>query len=110
VVLDQPLGRGIRVSTICKSEIEWRDDIDAAPKNQRILMIVVPDVPGHADIEPEIVVAHAYEGKQQWVIANTFGEPRQDARQTLRPLYWAYFGELPPGVTLRRLDIRDFNG
>jgi hypothetical protein len=52
------------MTTAFNSEIEWRSDIDAAPKDRRILMIVNPIVNGHADVQPEIVVGHAYEGRQ----------------------------------------------
>ena len=92
------------------TRIEWRSAIEAAPRTRRILMIAKPIVPGHADVEPEIVVAHGYEGAQRWVIANTFGEPRKDARLPLIPMYGADLGELPPDVIPRRLDIEDFKG
>ena len=48
-----------------------------------------------SDVAPEIVVAHGYDGKQKWVIADTFGEPRKDARPQLKPSYWANLGGLP---------------
>ena len=55
------------------SEIVWREDIANAPKDRRLLMIATPVVPGHVDTLPEMVVAHWYEGSEQWVIANVFG-------------------------------------
>jgi hypothetical protein len=98
------------MATIFASEIEWRSDISAAPKDQRILMIATPIVPGHVDLEPEIVVAHWYVGSERWVIADTFGEPRKDPRLELIPRYWAHFGKLPPDIKLRPLGIGDFKG
>jgi hypothetical protein len=92
-----------------KSEIEWRSDISGAPRNRRILMIATSVVPNQIK-EPEIFVAHWHGGSQGWVIADTVGEPRRQPRLDLNCLYWAELGELPPGIVLRRLDLRDFNG
>jgi len=92
------------------SKIVWRDDIANAPKDQRVLMIATPVVPGYVDTLPEMVVAHWYEGNEQWVIANVFGEGRSGARLELIPIYWANLCELPADITLRRLDDADFKG
>jgi hypothetical protein len=82
------------------SKIVWRDDIANALKDQRLLMIATPVVPGHVDTLPEMIVAHWYEGN----------EGRSGARLELIPIYWADLCELPSGVTLLRLDDADFKG
>jgi len=91
-----------------KTEIEWRSDISAAPKDRRILMIAIPIVPSQAGGLPDLVVSHWYEGTERWVTANVEGESRP--RLELRPMYWAEFRELPPGVKLRPLTFADFKG
>jgi hypothetical protein len=115
LALRTPTGCGIvfgpegSMSKSYKSEIEWRSDISGAPRNRRILMIATSVVPNQIK-EPEIFVAHWHGGSQGWVIADTVGEPRRQPRLDLNCLYWAELGELPPGIVLRRLDLRDFNG
>jgi uncharacterized protein YceK len=110
MIIDSPTEGDM--TTVFKSEIEWRSDIDAAPKDRRILMIVTPIVNGHADVQPEIVVGHSYDVPQNWVIADTFGEPRKNAaRLKLIPRFWAELGTLlPRDVNLRPLGVGDFKG
>jgi hypothetical protein len=98
------------MTTVFKSEIEWRSDIAAAPRDKRILMIATSMVPNEINDMPDLVVVHWYEGTEQWVAADVYGEPRPGARLALKPIYWAELGNLPPGTLLRELTIEDFRG
>ena len=98
------------MTTVFKSEIEWRSDVAAAPRDKPILMIATSMVPNQANDTPDMVVAHWYYGSEWWVAANVYGDPRPGARLPLKPIYWAELGNLPPGVSLRGLMIEDFRG
>ena len=90
--------------------IDWRKDVESAPRDQRVLMIATAIIPSHVGNLPEMVVAHWYEGTERWVVADVWGENRRGARLEFKPIYWAELCQLPEGVTLRPLTTDDFKG
>jgi hypothetical protein len=81
--------------------------MNGTPKGSAPAIDLRPKGMPNADLLPDIVIGHWYDGTEEFVPARVPFDEQLHPRSALRVLWWAEMPDLPPDIKLRKLALED---